>query len=405
VKSLLTEPPLLAPPAPPSDHAPESDRAAQQPVWGDDAAVARARGRLRDQPPLVSPGSVRRLLQELELVAHGAVHVVQAGDCAEDPAESTAAHVARKSALLDVLAGRMKLNTGRPVIRVGRIAGQYGKPRSNDHETVGGVRLDVYRGHLVNGPEPLPAARRPDPERLVRGYHAAQATLAHLGWHGPTGQGIAGESWVWTSHEALLLDYEVPLVREDETGRLYLTSTHWPWIGERTRAIDAHHVALLSMVANPVGCKVGPRMTPQELVRLCERLDPERLPGRLTLIARLGAQRVGAQLPALVEAVRSAGHPVIWLVDPMHGNTTTTPGGLKTRLLSDMLAEVQAFPEAVRAAGGVPCGLHLETTPDDVTECAADAHALAAVGENYTSLCDPRLNPGQATELAAAWAG
>jgi 3-deoxy-7-phosphoheptulonate synthase len=210
---------------------------------------------------------------------------------------------------------------------------------------------------------------------------------------------------VWTSHEALLLDYEVPLVRSDETGRRYLASTHWPWIGYRTNQLDGAHVALLASVANPVASKVGPGMSTDELLALCERLDPDREPGRLTLIARMGAEAVAEQLPAMAAAVRAAGHPVIWLSDPMHGNTVTAPEGRKTRLVETVLREVKEFQNAIADAGAVVGGLHLETTPDDVTECAHDEHSLESVGDRYTTLCDPRLNPAQALEVAAAWQG
>ncbi len=208
---------------------------------------------------------------------------------------------------------------------------------------------------------------------------------------------------MWASHEALLLDYELPLLRRDARGRPLLASTHFPWIGERTRDPDGAHVALLASVVNPVGCKVGPSTTPAELLRLCALLDPGREPGRLTLIARLGADRVAEVLPGLVRAVHAAGHPVVWLGDPMHGNTVAGPHGLKTRLVPDLVREVEAFQRAVRAEGAVAGGLHLETTPDDVTECADDAAGLARVGDKYTSLCDPRLNPRQAVAVVSAW--
>lgn len=208
---------------------------------------------------------------------------------------------------------------------------------------------------------------------------------------------------MWTSHEALLLDYEVPMLRTDEQGRLFLGSTHWPWIGERTREVDGAHVAMLSQVANPVACKVGPTMEPDELLALCERLDPWRDPGKLTLIARMGADAVTDRLPRLVEALRTADHPAIWLTDPMHGNTVTAPSGHKTRLVETVALEVSRFVSAVRDAGGIPGGLHLETTPDDVTECADTEAELASVGERYTSLCDPRLTPRQAMSVISSW--
>ncbi|MEE1798003.1 3-deoxy-7-phosphoheptulonate synthase [Streptomyces sp. JV176] len=376
--------------------------AGQQPGWDDTEGVRRVRRQLLAAPGLVGPEDVRALRSALAVVAAGEAHVVQAGDCAEDPAECTAPHVARKTGLLDVLAGTLKGVTHRPVVRVGRMAGQFGKPRSKPTEWVGDLELPVYRGHMVNGPEPDPLSRRPDPRRLLACYHASGTVLRHLGRHrGPGEPGI--DPPVWTSHEALVLDYEVPLVREDPAGAPVLTSTHWPWIGDRTRQLDGAHVALLAAVANPVACKVGPGMTARELLALCERLDPAREPGRLTLIARMGAQLVAHRLPPLVAAVREAGHPVIWLSDPMHANTVTAPDGRKTRYLDWIVREVRDFRAAVRTARGTAGGLHLETTPDDVTECAPSPLAADQLGGRYTSLCDPRLRPDQAVSVVAAW--
>lgn len=386
---------------------PPQTSASQQPQWEDMALVQRVRDALAARPALVEAGSLRRLRVVLAGVAAGQAHVVQAGDCAEDPAECTAGDVARKAGLLDVLAGVLKMITHQPVVRVGRIAGQYAKPRSRPTEWVGDVELPVYRGHMVNGPEPDSQARRPDPRRLLAGYRAASEVMGHLGHLGRRGPSprMRIDPAMWTSHEALLLDYEIPMLRRDQAGRLALTSTHWPWIGERTRRLDGTHVALLADVVNPVACKVGPRMEVAELLALCARLDPEREPGRLTLIARMGAEVVADLLPPLVGAVRAAGHPVIWLVDPMHANTVTTPGGRKTRVVDTLIREVRAFQVAVRAAGGTAGGIHLETTPDDVTECVCAECGLDRIGERYTTLCDPRLNPRQAVSVVSAWRG
>ncbi|MEU7041443.1 3-deoxy-7-phosphoheptulonate synthase [Streptomyces varsoviensis] len=373
----------------------EPGPAGQQPQWPDAALARRVRGQLATLPGLLDIDEVLALRTRLAAVAAGAALVIQAGDCAEDPAGCTPDGVARKAALLALLADRMAENTGRPVLRVGRLAGQFAKPRSAPTERVGGLELPAYRGYMVNAHEPDPERRRPDPARILSGYRLAGAVLRHLGWAGRGGR-TAPE--VWTSHEALLLDYELPMVRRSATGRAWLSSTHWPWIGERTRQADGAHVALLAQVANPVACKVGPRMTPGELLALCERLDPRREPGRLTLITRMGADEIGGRLPALVAAVRAAGHPVIWLCDPMHGNTVTTPDGLKTRLLPRIVREVTRFQDIV--AGG---GLHLEATPDDVTECASAWADVPHVGDRYTSLCDPRLNPDQAAAVVSAW--
>lgn len=350
-------------------------------------------------PPLVETESLCRLRGLLAGVAAGQAQVVQAGDCAEDPAECTAGDVERKTGLLNVLAGVMNAITHQPVVRVGRIGGQYAKPRSARTEWVEGVEIPVYRGHMVNGPEPDPEARRPDPRRLLAGYRAASRLMANLG---PTPLARI-EPAVWTSHEALLLDYEIPMLRRDRVGRVVLTSTHWPWIGERTRQLEGAHVALLADVVNPVACKVGPRMTVADLLGLCARLDPEQEPGRLALIARMGADATMDLLPPLVRAVRAAGHPVIWLVDPMHANTVTTAEGRKTRVVETIVREVTAFQVAVRTAGGIPGGIHLETTPDDVTECVDAQYGTDRIGENYTTFCDPRLNPRQAVSVVSAW--
>jgi 3-deoxy-7-phosphoheptulonate synthase len=327
---------------------------------------------------------------------------VQTGDCAEDPAECTPGYVARKVELLDMLAGVVGMTTHKPVLRVGRIAGQFGKPRSRPTELVGGVELPVYRGHMVNSPEPDPALRQPDPTRLLAGYHAAGEVMRYLCRRARQRAPLI-EAAVWTSHEALLFDYEIPMLRGDADGRRLLTSTHWPWIGERTNQVDGAHVDLLASVGNPVACKVGPSMSPEDLVVLCERLDPDRTPGRLTLIARMGADAVSERLPPLVAAVRAAGHPVIWLTDPMHGNTVSCPNGLKTRFLETIVREVVNFRSAVSAGRGVAGGLHLETTPDAVTECVANESMINHVGDKYTSFCDPRLNPGQAMAVVSAW--
>jgi 3-deoxy-7-phosphoheptulonate synthase len=378
--------------------------ALQQPDWAADPHLDRVTEELAQSPALVDWQDVRDLRGLLAAVAAGEVQVVQSGDCAEDPAECTPGYVARKAALLDVLAGVMKMTSHKPVLRAGRMAGQFGKPRSKPTERVGDQELPVYRGHMVNSPEPDPVLRRPDPRRLLSGYRAAKEVMHHLGWRSGTGRPRV-DSPVWTSHEALLLDYELPLLRRDPEGRLLLGSTHWPWIGERTRQVEGAHVALLAAVANPVACKVGSKTTVEELLALCDRLDPGRVPGRLTLIARIGADNVAARLPELVAAVRAADHPVIWLTDPMHGNTVSGPDGLKTRYLETVMREVREFHRVVTEAGGTPGGLHLETTPDDVTECVPNESWIHQVGDKYTSLCDPRLNPRQAIEVALAWRG
>ncbi len=379
-----------------------AESAPQQPEWPDRRHVRVVREVLAGRPPLVRADEVHALRSQVARAAAGELLVVQAGDCAEDPAECVPGHLCRKIALLDVLAGVLNTTTGKPVLRVGRIAGQFGKPRSRATERVDGLDLPVYRGHMVNSPEPDPLLRLPDPERLLAGHDAASAAAGYLRLRNSERLPSA-QSWVWTSHEALLLDYELPMLRQTDEGGRLLASTHWPWIGNRTNQVDGAHTALLATVSNPVSCKVGPTMTPQELVALCERLDPFRAPGRLTLISRMGAAVVAERLPPLVAAVREAGHPVGWLVDPMHGNTVSGPHGLKTRFVDTVVQEVVEFQRAVAVGRGVAVGLHLETTPDDVTECVANASAIDRVGDKFTSLCDPRLNPEQAVEVVSSW--
>jgi 3-deoxy-7-phosphoheptulonate synthase len=358
------------------------------------------RSNLAEMPPLVGWDEVRTLRRLLAEVAVGRQLVIQAGDCAECPAECTPTALSRKVGLLDALAGVMRMRAALPVIRVGRIAGQFAKPRTHPIELCDGVELPAFRGLLVNGPEPDPLSRRPDPLRMLACHRAATSAMRYL-WRTKTWAPVP-ETAVWTSHEALILDYELPQLRHLSGGRLMLTSTHWPWIGDRTRQVDGAHVRLLSAVSNPVACKVGPTMTRAELGALCIRLDPEREPGRLTLIARLGADLTAQRLPELVATVRAAGHPVIWLCDPMHANTVTGPDNRKTRLVKEIIREVHAFQEAMTVAGGVAGGLHLEATPDSVSECVTDIAELARVGEHDTILCDPRLNPEQALAVVAS---
>jgi 3-deoxy-7-phosphoheptulonate synthase len=376
--------------------------ALHQPDWTDNPRLAAVKAELARQPALVNTTDLRRLRSLLVRVAAGEAHVIQAGDCAEDPAESSEKHIDRKTALLRTLSQTMATTTSTPVHQVGRLAGQFAKPRSRPTEHIDGVELPAYLGHMVNRPEPDPRRRRHDPENLLTCFAAARATMKHLGWLDDSHRSATWPA-VWTSHEALVVDYELPMLRRDELGRLFLGSTHWPWIGERTRQLDGAHVAMLARVVNPVGCKVGPTMTVDDIVALSDRLDPWREPGRLTLIARMGAENASAKIPPLVEAVRAAGHPAIWLTDPMHGNTVARFDGRKTRYLDTIVREIRDFQTAVRQAGGVAGGLHLETTPGDVTECMADMHDRAAVADGYTTLCDPRLNPPQAAACIAAW--
>ncbi|MGW1075407.1 3-deoxy-7-phosphoheptulonate synthase [Streptomyces sp. NPDC002537] len=373
---------------------------AQQPEWGDPWLLEKVRKDLTALTPLVDAASVTRLRSLLARVATGRMRMVQAGDCAEDPAACGREDVRAKAGMLDVLADVMRVNSGMPVLRVGRMAGQLAKPRSQPTERIGDVELPAYRGPLVNAPEFEAAARAADPLRMIAGYRLSRTVLAHLDGLG-RGAGAPDTDAVWTSHEALLLDYELPLLRRTEPGELFLTSTHLPWIGERTRRLDGAHVRLLAAVANPVACKVGPTMTAGELLRLCEVLDPLREPGRLTLVSRIGADGVHDVLPGLVRAVRAAGHPVIWLCDPVHGNTVRAANGRKTRVVASVVRELEGFQDSVLAEGGLAGGVHLEATPDPVAECVWTADQQP--GEPYTTLCDPRLNLTQAVDVVSAW--
>nr|WP_155981500.1 3-deoxy-7-phosphoheptulonate synthase [Nocardia sp. BMG111209] len=372
--------------------------AAQQPEWDAPDQVANVRTVLATAGALIEFEQLVALRRALAAVSAGSALVLQAGDCAEDPNECTRPHIAAKAGLVHLLADVLAAEAGLPVLRVGRIAGQFTKPRSQPIEQVGDVVLPAYRGHMVNAPEFDADSRRPDPLRMLQCFMAAREAIGHLGRL--SGPGL--EDRVWTSHEALLLDYEQPLLRSSGAGDLFLGSTHWPWIGERTRRADGAHVDLLSRVTNPVACKIGPTVTPAELLELCHRLDPEREPGRLTLIVRMGADAIEARLPALARAVRDDGHPVLWLSDPMHGNTIKLPGNRKTRLVATVVAELRRFRSILADVGVAAHGLHLEATPYPVGECLADADAPVPSTAAAT-LCDPRLNPDQAAEVVAAW--
>ncbi|MEE1838905.1 3-deoxy-7-phosphoheptulonate synthase [Streptomyces sp. JV190] len=374
--------------------------AAQQPDWPDPARVKAVRATLAGNDPLVRWDDVRQLGGLLTRASEGELCVLMAGDCAEDPTESSVADVALKAEMLDVLGDIMRVGAGRPVVKAGRLAGQFAKPRSQAYECVVDGSVPVYRGPMVNGPEPTHRARRADPGRMIGGYRAAREVLRSLDAIG-RGAGAAPLERVWTGHEALLLDYEAPLVRPTGDGGRYLASTHWPWIGERTRQADGAHVRLLARLENPVACKVGPRTTVTEVLRLCALLDPERSPGRLTLIARFGATEIDG-LGALVRAVRSAGHPVLWMCDPMHGNTVQDRTGLKVRHLDAIMDEIRWFLSIVSDHGGRCAGLHVEASPLDIGECAG-AGVTPVRGPRYRTLCDPRLNLMQAVAVAAHW--
>jgi 3-deoxy-7-phosphoheptulonate synthase len=364
-------------------------RAGQQPSWADPVARDEVCAKLAGLPVLAPLDEIMRLREELAKVAAGSGLVLQAGDCAESFDECTPAHALGKAQAISSLAKLITESTGRPVVGIGRIAGQFAKPRSDHAENVGGRPLPVFRGHIVNGHEHEPEARRHDPYRMLRAYDASRTVAEAL---------ADSETRVWTSHEALILDYEAALVRFDEqTGGWYLGSTHLPWVGERTRHSEGAHIRLLADVMNPVACKVSGTGDRNDLMRAIGHLDPDRDPGRLTLISRFGADAIERDLPDIARAVKNAGHPVIWLCDPMHGNTVKTATGRKTRRLEDIQREIRGFVRALRKAGVEPGGLHLESAVAPVTECVgADVPDEDALRRNYTTLCDPRLNPVQA---------
>ncbi|MCF6744044.1 3-deoxy-7-phosphoheptulonate synthase [Blastococcus sp. KM273128] len=380
--------------------------AAQQPLWADHPAYARTCAALAVAPALVSWEEVAQLRRSLEAVAEGRAVVAQVGDCAESFYEITPARTAEKLCLLDQLGDEMERVGGRPVVRIGRLGGQFAKPRSSPTERHGTTVLPSFRGHLVNSEVPTVSARQHDPRRMLWAYEASGRVVERVRGHRER-QGTPAAGQVhrgpWTSHEALVLDYERSLVRTGEAGP-FLASTHLPWIGLRTNDPDAEHVELLGQLENPVGCKIGPGSDPALVRALCDRLDPQRTPGRLVLIARMGARAVGDVLPPLVEAVRRAGHRPVWLCDPMHGNTVTTGTGHKTRHLRDIQAEALVFREVVEGLGMCAGGLHLEVAAEDVTECVGGpVRDESEVPGRYTTLCDPRLNPEQARHLVGAW--
>ena len=401
-------------------------------------------------PPLVFAGEARALTADLARVSQGEAFLLQAGDCAESFDAFSADSIRERLRVILQMAVVLTYSAGVPAVKVGRIAGQFAKPRSSDTETVDGVELPSFRGHMVNDIDFDAEARVPDPRRLVQAYNQAASTLNLLRaftkggfadltrvhqWNqefvsaSPQGRryerladeidramrfmGACGidpdsapgihEVDFYTSHEALVLGYEEALTRQDSlTGDWYDCSAHMVWIGERTRGLEDAHVEFFRGIANPVGCKVGPSMTPAELVDLCDLLNPGRVPGRLTLITRMGAEAIEEKLPPLLRAARAAAHPVVWTCDPMHGNTFTAPSGRKTRHFDAILAEIAGFFAAHRSEGTWPGGVHVELTGDDVTECLGGAEDIldGDLGLRYETMCDPRLNGRQSVDLA-----
>ncbi|CAM04731.1 3-deoxy-D-arabinoheptulosonate-7-phosphate synthase [Saccharopolyspora erythraea NRRL 2338] len=395
--------------------------AAQQPVWPDPAALRTALAELAVQPHLVSPRECDLLRDQLAFVAGGGAFLLQGGDCAETFAGAASEAVGRKVRLLGQMAEILAERMGLPVVTVGRIAGQYAKPRSWPTESHLGQTLPSYRGDAVNGLAFTPAARTPDPRRLLQAYRTAAGTLAVLRKqdepaspgdsllpHPRTSDGGPGGNDFFTSHEALLLPYEEALCRTDPlTGQRYGTSGHLLWIGERTRNLDGAHVRFAAGISNPVGVKLGPAVNPDDVLALVDKLDPQRQPGRLSLIIRMGARKIRDLLPPLVEKVAAEHAPVTWVCDPMHGNTFTAASGHKTRLFDDVFDEVAGFFEVHRTLGTHPGGLHLELTGEAVTECVGGTPAVLMedLDRRYETACDPRLNADQARELAVAVGG
>ena len=424
--------------------------AGQQPPWPDPDRLGAVLAELHELPTLVLPVEAQRLRAALADVALGRAFLLQAGDCAESFEDVSAEALRDRLKIILQMAIVLTYSAGVHVVKVGRIAGQYAKPRSSPVERVGDALIPSFRGPMVNSEESTAAARVADPARLVTGYQRAALTLnslrafatggfADLGrvhtWNrefvasSPAGrryEGLAGEIQralrfmracgvdiegdarfrqvdLWTSHEALLLDFEEALTRRDaESGAWYDGSAHMLWIGERTRAVDGAHVEFLRGVANPIGVKLGPTADAAQVRALCDLLDPERAPGRLTLISRMGAAAARESLPPLLAVVRDARHPVVWACDPMHGNTKITADGRKTRHFDDVLAEIEAFFDACAAERVWPGGIHVELTPADVTEClgGGDPVRLEDLALRYETSCDPRLNAHQSLDLA-----
>ncbi|WP_328317032.1 class II 3-deoxy-7-phosphoheptulonate synthase [Streptomyces sp. NBC_00388] len=421
--------------------------AAQQPEYPDAGALRDVIADLTSYPPLVFAGECDQLRERLGAVARGEAFLLQGGDCAEAFDGVSAEHIRAKLKTLLQMSAVLTYAASVPVVKVGRIAGQYSKPRSKGTETRDGVTLPTYRGDSVNGFDFDEKSRIPDPERLKRMYHASASTLnlvrafttggyADLrqvhAWNqdfvksSPSGQRyeqLAREIdsalnfmkacgtdpaefravEFYASHEALLLDYESALTRTDSrTGKLYDTSGHMVWVGERTRQLDHAHIEFASQIRNPIGVKLGPTTSPEEALTYIERLDPDREPGRLTFIVRMGADKVRDRLPNLVEKVTASGAQVVWVTDPMHGNTFEAASGHKTRRFDDVLDEVKGFFEVHKSLGTHPGGIHVELTGDDVTECVGGGDEIFVddLHQRYETACDPRLNRSQSLDLA-----
>ncbi len=427
-----------------------SRNALQQPDWPDQADLDAVLKNLSTVPPLVFAGEARALTADLGRVSAGEAFLLQAGDCAESFDSFSADSIRERLRVILQMAVVLTYSAGVPAVKVGRIAGQFAKPRSSSTESIDGVDLPSFRGHMVNDIEFESSARVPDPRRLLNAYHQSAATLNLLRaftkggfadlnrvhqWNqefvgaspegrryerladeidramrfmkacgiDPTSVPGLHEVDFFTSHEALVLGYEESLTRQDSlTGDWYDCSAHMVWIGERTRGIEDAHVEFFRGIANPVGCKIGPSVGVDDVLELCEVLNPAKVPGRLTLITRMGADKIEEGLRPLLAATREAGHPVVWTCDPMHANTFTAPSGRKTRHFDAIIDEIRGFFAAHRAEGTWPGGVHVELTGDDVTECLGGAEDLLddQLGLRYETMCDPRLNGRQSVDLA-----
>ncbi len=421
----------------------------QAPVYADAARLNQVEQQLANYPPLVFAGEARRLQASLKDVAEGRAFLLQGGDCAESFAEFHANNIRDTFRVLLQMAVVLTYGAACPVVKLGRLAGQFAKPRSAPEETIDGVSLPAYRGDIINGPDFTAEAREADPQRMLQAYGQSAATLnllrafaqggyadltqVHLWNQGFVARSPQGERYreladrltealgfmaacgvtsetspqlretdFFTSHEALLLPYEQALTRIDSTtGDWYDCSAHLLWVGDRTRQLDGAHVEFLRGIRNPLAVKAGPSLHTGDLLRLIDTLDPTNQPGRLSVIARMGADKVQDYLPALIRAVAREGRKVVWICDPMHGNTTTA-GGYKTRSFDRILKEVRAFFDIHQAEGTHAGGVHFEMTGQDVTECIGGAQAITeqSLGDRYHTHCDPRLNASQALELA-----
>jgi len=437
---------------PATDWQPSSWRnfpAEQIPPWPDPDEYQQAVDTISEFPPLVFAGEIRDLKAVLAKAAVGEAFLLQGGDCAEDFSQCTAPYIRESLKVLLQMAIILTYAGGKPVAKVGRIAGQFAKPRSSNLEKIGDLELPSYRGDMVNSPEFTPAGRRPDPQRLIKGYYVACATMNLLraftkggyaalhrvhSWNNdfvknsPVGQNYEqlaeqiskalsffetiglkvdspqfNQANVYTSHEALLLGYEEALTRRDSiTGEWYDCSAHMVWIGDRTRRLDGAHVEFFRGILNPIGVKIGPSYDLDETLRLIEKLNPHNEAGRLTLITRFGADKVADYLPQLARTVKRAGYSVVWCCDPMHGNTYLADSGHKTRNFDDIMAEVSRFFDIHRAEGTIPGGVHLEMTGENVTECIGGGRKIENdhLKLNYATQCDPRLNAEQSLDLA-----